>query len=272
MTTAPPAPLRKRLYEIIFEADTPAGRAFDIALIIVILASVAVVMADSVGSVRATHGKLLLALEWGFTLLFTAEYLLRLWVVQRPLRYARSFFGIVDLLAVLPSYLMLLFAGGRFLLVVRIVRVLRVFRVLKLTRFVGEGAALSAALRASRHKIGIFLVAVLSLVVVIGALMYLIEGPAAGFTSMPRGVYWAIVTLTTVGYGDIAPLTPQGQALAACVMILGYGIIAVPTGIVTVELGNVARAGTPTTQVCPRCLFEGHASDAVFCRRCGAQL
>jgi voltage-gated potassium channel len=229
-------------------------------------------MADSVAGIRARYGPLLQALEWGFTVLFTVEYLLRLWIVRKPLQYARSFFGIIDLLAVLPSYLMLLSPGGRFLLGVRIVRVLRAFRVLKLTRFVGEGDALGAALRASRHKIAVFLVAVLSLVVVIGSLMYLIEGAASGFTSIPTSVYWAIVTLTTVGYGDIAPATPIGQMLASLVMILGYGIIAVPTGIVTVELGNVARGGARKPAPCPGCGAAEHAEDARFCRRCGAAL
>ena len=278
MTTPHPAPLRRRLYQVIFESDTPAGRAFDLTLIITILLSVGVIMADSVGTINARHGDRLHALEWGFTILFTVEYLLRLWIVRHPLQYARSFFGIVDLLAFVPGYLVLLVPGGRFLLGLRIVRVLRVFRVLKLARFVGEGAMLSAALRASRHKIAVFLVAVVSLVVVIGSVMYLVEGPAQGFTSIPTSVYWAIVTLTTVGYGDISPATPVGQLLASVVMIMGYGIIAVPTGIVTVELGNAARAGAAaaaaahTPPTCAACGAGDHVADARFCRRCGASL
>lgn len=278
MTSPRPAPLRRRLYHIIFESDTPAGRAFDLVLIVAILVSVGVIMADSVSRISAAHGALLHALEWGFTILFTVEYLLRLWIVRRPLQYARSFFGIVDLLAFVPAYLVLLVPGGRFLLAVRIVRVLRIFRVLKLARFVGEGAMLSAALRASRHKIAVFLVAVVSLVVVIGSVMYLVEGPARGFTSIPTSVYWAIVTLTTVGYGDISPATPIGQLLASMVMIMGYGIIAVPTGIVTVELGNATRASAAASGAatappgCLACGADEHAADARFCRRCGASL
>ena len=270
MTAPHPDPRRARLYGIVFESETPAGRAFDLALLVAILASVAVVMADSVQSISARFGAALIAIEWVFTVLFTAEYLLRLWIVKRPMLYARSFLGIIDLLAILPAYLMLVLPAGRFLLVVRIIRMLRVFRILKLTRYVGEGAALGAALRASRHKIAVFLLAVLSLVVVIGSLMYVIEGEASGFRSIPVSVYWAIVTLTTVGYGDIAPVTPLGQMLASLVMIMGYGIIAVPTGIVTVELGNIGRERSAAR--CPGCGAGEHASDARFCRVCGVEL
>jgi voltage-gated potassium channel len=275
------SPLRRRLYEIIFETDTPAGRHFDVGLIIAIVASVAVVMLDSVGTIRARHGETLRLIEWGFTLLFTVEYALRLWVSPRPGRYARSFFGLVDLLAILPTYLSVILPGSQFFVVIRVLRVIRVFRVLKLVHFVGEGAMLAAALRASRHKISVFLVAVLCSVVIIGALMFLIEGADAGFTSIPAGVYWAVVTLTTVGYGDIAPQTPVGQMLAGLVMILGYGIIAVPTGIVTVELSREterirARMGGSAVVVepppCPSCGARGHADDALYCRRCGTSL
>jgi voltage-gated potassium channel len=275
------SPLRRRLYEIIFETDTPAGRRFDVGLIIAIVASVVVVMLDSVGTIRALHGETFRLVEWGFTLLFTVEYALRLWVSPRPLRYARSFFGLVDLLAILPTYLSVILPGSQFFVVIRVLRVIRVFRVLKLVHFVGEGAMLAAALRASRHKISVFLVAVLCSVVIIGALMFLIEGADAGFTSIPAGVYWAIVTLTTVGYGDIAPQTPVGQMLAGLVMILGYGIIAVPTGIVTVELGREtervrARLAGSAVVVdpppCPSCGARGHTDDALYCRRCGTSL
>jgi voltage-gated potassium channel len=275
------SPLRRRLYEIIFETDTPAGRRFDVGLIIAIVASVVVVMLDSVGTIRALHGETFRLVEWGFTLLFTVEYALRLWVSPRPLRYARSFFGLVDLLAILPTYLSVILPGSQFFVVIRVLRVIRVFRVLKLVHFVGEGAMLAAALRASRHKISVFLVAVLCSVVIIGALMFLIEGADAGFTSIPAGVYWAIVTLTTVGYGDIAPQTPVGQMLAGLVMILGYGLIAVPTGIVTGELGREtervrARLAGSAVVVdpppCPSCGARGHTDDALYCRRCGTSL
>ena len=262
--------LRTRVYETIYEADTPAGRFFDLALTFAILVSVAVVMADSVASLHAAYGHWFAAAEWFFTIVFTIEYALRLWTAHRPLVYARSTLGLIDLFAVLPAYLSLFFPGGQFLVVVRILRVVRVFRVLKLAQFVGEGNALAAALRSSRHKISIFLVVVASSVVVVGSLMYLIEGPRHGFTSIPTSIYWAIVTLTTVGYGDLAPATTVGKFFAALVMILGYGIIAVPTGIVSAEL--VRSHHTVTTQVCRQCLAGDHALDARFCRRCGHSL
>lgn len=262
---------RARLHEVIFEADTPAGKAFDVTLIVAIITSVLVVVLESVQSVRVAHGPLLRHVEWGFTALFTVEYVLRLLAVARPLHYARSFFGVVDLLAILPTYLDLLLPGGRVLVVVRSLRILRVFRIFKLAEYVGQARVLRDALRASRYKITVFLVTVLSAVLIIGSLLYLVEGPASGFTSIPTSVYWAVVTLTTVGYGDIAPQTPFGQALAAGAMILGYGIIAVPTGIVTVELANAARAQI-STQACPVCGAEGHDVDARFCKRCGAPL
>lgn len=263
--------VRERAAEIIFGQETPAGKAFDVLLIVAILASVAVVMLESVQPIDAEHRHLLRNVEWGFTILFTVEYALRLWSAPRRLQYAASAFGIVDLVAILPTWLAALFPGAQALLSVRAVRVLRVFRVLKLGKYVSEGAHLSRALRQSRVKITVFLVAVITLVVIVGSLMYVIEGPANGFTSIPIGVYWAIVTLTTVGYGDITPLTPVGKSLAALVMILGYGIIAVPTGIVTVELGNIAREGVPSP-ACPRCGLARHEGDASFCRRCGASL
>jgi voltage-gated potassium channel len=265
------SPWRARAFEVIFEADTPWGKAFDVALIAAILLSVAVVMVDSVESVADAHRAVLRRAEWVFTLLFSVEYGLRLASVRRPSRYALSFFGIVDLLAVLPTYLSLLFPGGQYLIVIRILRVLRVFRVLKLAQYVGEARILGEALRASRYKITVFLFTVLTVVVIVGSLLFLIEGPEAGFTSIPRAMYWAIVTLTTVGYGDIAPLTPVGQTLAALVMILGYGIIAVPTGIVTVEMAHQRRKAA-TLRTCPRCGVSGHSQDARFCRRCGEDL
>lgn len=262
---------RDILFEVIFEADTPVGRWFDIVLIVAILLSVATVMLDSVGSIRARHGRWLYAVEWFFTILFTIEYFLRLLCVGRPVRYAVSFFGIVDLLAIVPTYLSVAVYGSRYLAVVRVLRVLRVFRVLKLGHHTKEASVLKKALYASRRKILVFLAVVLTLVVVIGALMYVVEGAQNGFTSIPAGVYWAIVTLTTVGYGDISPQTSLGQFLAALVMILGYSIIAVPTGIVTVELSQAGSAAS-NTQACPRCSAEGHDSDARHCKFCGASL
>lgn len=261
---------RETLHEIIFEADTPAGKAFDVALLLAIIASVVVVMLDSVDSITETYGRILYAAEWGFTVFFTIEYGLRLGCVKRPGRYAASFFGVVDLLAILPTYVSLLVPGSQAMIVIRALRLLRIFRVLKLARYVGESAVLMAALRASRPKITVFLLSVATIVLVIGSAMYLIEGrvEGSGFTSIPQGVYWAIVTMTTVGYGDIAPQTTLGKALASCVMILGYGIIAIPTGIVTAELTS-RRNGGVSTQACPGCGTSDHAANARFCKHCG---
>ena len=259
------------MFEIIFEADTPAGKWFDIALIAVIVLSIVTVMLDSVAAVRGRYGPWLYAVEWFFTILFTVEYVLRLLCVGRPARYAVSFFGIVDFLAIAPTYVSLFIFGSRYLAVVRVLRVLRVFRVLKLGHHTQEAGVLKKALYASRRKILVFLSVVLTLVVIIGALMYIIEGADNGFTSIPAGVYWAVVTLTTVGYGDISPQTPLGQFLAMIVMVLGYSIIAVPTGIVTVELAQ-AGSDKPNTQACPSCSAEGHDADAGYCKFCGAKL
>jgi voltage-gated potassium channel len=264
-------PWRERLHEIIFEAETPAGKAFDVALLVCIVASVATVLLESVASIRAQYGTLLRALEWGFTILFTVEYVLRLVCVRRPLRYALSFFGLVDLLAIVPTYLSVFVAGAQSLIVIRALRLLRIFRVLKLAHFVGEARMLRAALQASMRKIIVFLGTVVTIVLIVGSLMYLVEGEASGFTSIPQSMYWAIVTLTTVGYGDIAPQTVVGKLLASVVMILGYGIIAVPTGIVTVELAHARRAPI-TTEACRDCGKGGHDSDADFCKFCGARL
>ena len=265
---------RDVVFEVIFEADTAAGKWFDIVLILCIVLSVAVVMLDSVGSVNAEYGRLLKGAEWFFTILFTIEYVLRLLCVRVPVRYAVSFFGIVDLLAILPTYISLLVRAGRYLAVVRVVRVLRVlriFRVLNMGQHAREAVLLKQALYASRRKIEVFLLAVLTLVVIIGSLMYVIEGGENGFTSIPRSVYWAVVTLTTVGYGDISPTTAIGQFLAALVMVLGYSIIVVPTGLVTVEISKVSgdRSGS---QACPNCAAEGHDRDAEYCRACGSKL
>jgi voltage-gated potassium channel len=265
------APWRRRLHTIIFESDTPGGKTFDILLLISILASVIVVMLDSVSSLRVQYAQQFLVLEWSFTILFTLEYVLRLLCVRRPLAYAGSFFGIVDLLAILPTYLSLLVAGTQYLLVVRVLRLLRIFRILKLAEYLNEGQTLRLALLASRRKISVFLLTVVTIVVVVGALMYVIEGEERGFTSIPISIYWAVVTLTTVGYGDIAPQTPLGKAVAVVVMLLGYGILAVPTGIVTAELTRRTPA-TVSTQVCPSCGLANHDADASYCKRCGHSL
>jgi len=269
--TSSQTPWRETLHEIIFEAETPAGKAFDVGLLLAIILSVLAVLLDSVPELHTKYGFQFLIVEWFFTGLFTIEYMLRLICVRRPLRYASSFFGVVDFLAIVPTYLSVLIPGAQSLLVIRALRLLRVFRVLKLAHFVGEARILRAALHASARKIIVFLGTVLTLVLIIGALMYLIEGERYGFTSIPESIYWAIVTMTTVGYGDIAPATLLGRVLASAVMITGYGIIAVPTGIVTVELARVPRRPV-STRSCPSCTAEGHDGDAVFCKYCGARL
>ena len=265
------SPLRERLHEIIFEADTRAGTVFDVGLMIAILASVVAVLLESVGQIARDYGSWLRAAEWIFTALFTVEYGLRLYCVRNPIRYARSFFGIVDLMAVLPTYLSLLVPGAQSLLVVRVLRLLRVFRVLKLVHFLSEASVLGRALRASLPKVTVFLGSVLCTVVIIGTAMHLIEGGRPGFGDIPESMYWAVVTLTTVGYGDVVPLTTVGRALASCLMILGYAIIAVPTGIVSAELVSLSPRKVGT-QACPECMAEGHDPDAVHCKRCGAKL
>ena len=262
---------RKRIQTVVFGTDTPAGRAFDIVLLIAILLSVIVVMLESVARIREDHGPTLRLIEWIFTFVFTVEYVLRLISSPRPLRYALSFFGAVDLLSVAPTYLSFFFEGAHSLLVIRILRLLRVFRILKLAHYLGEAATLKRALRASRAKITVFLLTVVTVVVVAGAAMYLVEGEANGFTSIPKGMYWAIVTMTTVGYGDLSPRTVLGQTLASLLMIFGYGIIAVPTGIVSVELAHAVRQNA-MRRVCESCRHEGHDSDAWHCKYCGAML
>jgi voltage-gated potassium channel len=271
-TEGPSAGVRARLHEVIFEADTRAGRLFDLALIWLILLSVATVILESIREVREQYTGPLHAIEWLFTLLFTVEYVLRLMSVRRPLRYATSFFGVIDLLAIIPTYLSILVPGSQYLLVIRILRLLRVFRVLKLAEYITEADTLRRALRASRRKISVFLTAVVLLTVIIGTLMYVVEGEEHGFTSIPVSIYWAVVTLTTVGYGDLSPRTPVGQMVASIVMVIGYGIIAVPTGIVSVELAQAARKQIVTTQSCPVCAAEGHDPDARYCKYCGATL
>ncbi len=265
------SPWRKKLQEVIFEAETTSGKTFDIVLIISILLSVTAVMLDSIASIQKLHGDTLYIIEWFFTLLFTVEYFLRLLCIGRPLKYAFSFFGMVDLLSIAPTYLSLLLPGTQYLLVIRILRILRIFRILKLVQYLNESRRLMTALRASRKKITVFLFTVLTLITIFGSLMYMIEGEQAGFTSIPKSIYWTIVTLTTVGYGDISPQTGLGQVLASVVMIMGYGIIAVPTGIVTVEMSQAFKKKV-TTEACPECSAEGHDADALFCKFCGSKL
>ncbi|KAB2841922.1 ion transporter [bacterium] len=261
--------LREKIHTVVFESDTPAGKAFDVALITLILLSVLTVLLESVSSIRERFGTLLYILEWIFTVCFSAEYLLRLYCVQRPLAYARSFFGVVDLLACLPMYLSFFLPGAHSLIVVRSLRLLRIFRVFKLSHYFQEGQVILKALRASRYKIYVFLFSILIIVVISGSLMYFVEGPASGFTNIPVSLYWSVVTMTTVGYGDIAPKTALGQLLASLLMIVGYAIIAVPTGIVTSEF---ARLRPITRNACPACGAEGHEPDALHCKFCGARL
>tara|TARA_Y100000590_G_scaffold433798_1_gene551296 strand:+ start:1384 stop:2214 length:831 start_codon:yes stop_codon:yes gene_type:complete len=262
---------RADLYRIIFGTDTSAGRIFDVILIVVIILSVIAVMLDSMVEIRTEYGVELQALEWLFTVIFTVEYGLRIWCVRLPRVYIFSFFGVIDFLAIIPTYLSVLIPGGQFLSVVRILRVLRIFRVLKLVRYIGEARLLRVALRQSRYKISVFLLTVLTLVVQIGALMYLIEGASGNFSSIPKSIYWAVVTLTTVGYGDVVPQTPLGQTLASIVMILGYAIIAIPTGILGAEL---VRGPVTDTEVrhCPNCKNIERDSSSNFCRLCGEKL
>ena len=262
--------IRDKVHEIIFEADTFWGKTFDVILLIAIVLSVIAVMLESVTEIRMKHGQALFVAEWVFTILFTIEYIARLWSVNKPLKYATSFFGIIDLLSILPAFLALFISGAQAFLIIRSIRLLRVFRVFKLVRFLGEASQLGQALRNSRAKIIVFVGSVFVLVVILGTLMYLIEGGDNGFTSIPKSIYWAVVTLTTVGYGDIAPQTPLGQGLATFIMILGYGIIAVPTGIVSAEMTQT-KVHT-NTKACPHCGAEGHSDKAKYCYSCGDPL
>ena len=264
--------IKERLYEIVFEADTKAGKYFDIILVILILISIICVCLESIPSIHNSYNSILKITEWTITLLFTIEYFLRIIIIRSPVKYIKSFFGIIDLLSVLPTYIGLFIAGAHGLIVIRALRLLRIFRILKLTRYLNESRILLKALKSSRVKIGVFLFAVLTLVIIIGTVMYLIEGEKNGFTSIPKSIYWAIVTLTTVGYGDLTPQTSLGQFISGLVMILGYGIIAVPTGIVSVEISNAYKKDKISTQVCPSCLKEGHESDALYCKYCGSKI
>jgi voltage-gated potassium channel len=268
---------KERLRRIIFEADTPAGKLYDVALILAIALSVVCVMLDSVSSVREELGSILYIVEWLFTALFTVDYIIRLRCVERPAKYALSFFGIVDLLSITPTYLSLFIPGSQYLAAIRFLRVLRTFRVLKLSTYQRESQLLVTALRASARRIAVFMFFVLTLVVVLGSLMYVVEGVyvvdgvETGFTSIPRSIYWAVVTLTTVGYGDISPQTGLGQTIAAAVMILGYSIIVIPTGIIAASVSREELASAEARS-CPSCSSTGHGIDAAFCRCCGATL
>lgn len=263
---------REKIYQVIFETDTPDGKLFDIILLFIILASVIVVMLESVSNLQVRYGTFFYVVEWIFTIFFTIEYILRLYSIYRPKKYATSFFGVIDLLAILPTYIDLFIPGTHTLLVIRALRLLRIFRIFKLASFIKESYVILDALRASRYKITVFISFIMILVTLLGSVMYLVEGGQdSGFTSIPRSIYWAIVTLTTVGYGDISPVTEVGQVIAAAIMILGYSVIAVPTGIVSAEM--VARSGvSSTTRCCHYCGEEGHDDDAKFCKFCGEEL
>ncbi|MER3376786.1 MAG: ion transporter [Allomuricauda sp.] len=267
---------KHKLHEVIYEADTPAGKLFDIVLFVLIILSVILVMLESVDQIDEEHHRVLLTLEWIITIFFSLEYIARIISIKKPWKYIFSFYGVIDFVSTIPLYLSYILAGSQVLLAVRAFRLLRVFRILKLVKFIGEASQLQAALKASRTKIAVFIYVVLILSVILGTLMYLIEGDEAGFTSIPTSIYWTIVTLTTVGYGDIAPQTPLGQFLATVIMILGYGIIAVPTGIVTAEFTRSKKEGENSghtvhvnTQACPNCSAEGHRDNATHCYNCG---
>lgn len=264
---------RSKIHEIIYEADTPIGKWFDIVLFLLIIISVILVMLESVKEVDVEYHKVLLILEWIITIFFTVEYIARVISIKKPFKYIFSFYGIIDFISTIPLYISYIFAGSQVLLAVRALRLLRVFRILKLVQFLGEASQLKRALRASRAKIVVFIYVVLILSVIMGTIMYLVESDESGFTSIPRSIYWAIVTLTTVGYGDIAPVTSLGQLIATMVMILGYGIIAVPTGIVTAEFTKQEKSKVDTnTQACPTCSSEGHKDRASHCYNCGSAL
>ncbi|WP_434951203.1 ion transporter [Shewanella sp. HL-SH4] len=265
------SPLKQRLRTIIFGTDTPEGKAFDIALLISIVASILLISLDTIDSLHADYGELFLIGEWIFTIIFTFEYALRLYCSQNRLHYARSFFGIVDLLSILPSYLALIFPGANFALAIRVLRLFRVFRVLKLLRFLADGNLLLKAMLQSSRKVFIFFFSVSLIILVLSVVMYVVEGPNNGFSSIPKSMYWTIVTITTVGYGDITPQTPLGQAIAALTMLIGYSIIAIPTGILTAEISQ-EMVKVRDLRKCSNCGKKGHDNDAQFCNHCGSEL
>lgn len=265
-------PWQKKIHEVIFEADTFAGKAFDLGLLVAIILSIIVVMLESVPSLSKKYHDIFYVIEWVFTGFFTLEYIARIISIRKPTRYIFSFYGIIDLFSIIPTYFSLFITGSESLMVIRAVRLLRIFRILKLARFVKESKQLGDAIKASRHRILVFLLAVLTLSTILGTIMYLVESAEAGFTSIPRSIYWAIITLTTVGYGDIAPITPLGQFIASIVMIMGYAILAVPTGIVTSELIKPHTNAEVTSKSCNNCAAGGHDSNAIFCKICGEKL
>ena len=271
MATQKQTSWKRELHEIIYYADTPNGKLFDLILLITILASIVLVMLESIDSINDSYGTFLNISEWIITGLFTLEYILRIIAIKKPLKYIFSFYGIIDLLSTIPKYLSLIFIGSHHFAALRALRLLRVFRILKLTRYIGASNKLLIALKASRAKIGVFLFFIIILCVILGAIMYMIEGADNGFTSIPKSIYWAVVTMTTVGYGDIAPQTPFGQFIASIIMILGYAIIAIPTGIVSSEISKTDSIDT-NTQSCPNCGIDGHKDGAEFCYSCGTKL
>jgi voltage-gated potassium channel len=265
--------IKTKLYNIIFEADTFAGKLFDLVLLFLIVLSIVIVMLETVKSYGTRYGHIFNFIEWGITVLFSLEYILRIWVSRNAKTYIFSFFGIIDFLSAIPKYISFFIAGSHFLIALRALRLLRIFKILKLSPFIGESQRLMKALKASRHKIFVFLLAVIILTIILGTVMYIIEyGEGSGFDNIPRSVYWAIVTLTTVGYGDIAPVTPLGQFIASLIMILGYGIIAVPTGIVSAEMTKTELKTHTNTEVCPFCHESEHLAGAKYCHRCGNPL
>jgi voltage-gated potassium channel len=268
----PPKSWQAKLHEIIYESEKPEGKAFDVALLSCILISIITVILDSVESLHAKYGDFFYGLEWFFTVIFTIEYILRLICIRKPLKYVFSALGIIDLLAIIPSYLSIIFAGAQSLLVFRALRLLRIFRIFRLVHFLSELRFLSAAVSSSLRKISIFILFVLTIVVILGSVIYLVEGQENGFTSIPQSIYWAIVTITTVGYGDLAPVTPLGKVIASFIMLLGYGIIAVPTGIVTTEMALAVKKREQGNQACPSCGREGHDRDAKYCKYCSGAL
>ncbi|GAO28008.1 ion transporter [Geofilum rubicundum] len=271
-TDQQPLTLREKIYQIIFEADTPAGKRFDIALLVVIVISIALVMLESIPSVKQIYGKELLSAEWLITILFTVEYLLRIFSSPKPAKYIFSFLGIIDLLAIIPTFLSLLAPDAQALVVIRAIRLLRIYRILKLYHFIRASNLLVLALQRSARKILIFMMFIAILVVMLGSIMYVVEGAQNGFYSIPLSIYWAIITLTTVGYGDIVPLTDLGKFIASFIMLLGYSILAIPTGIVTVEMSRTFNESTDKHKTCNNCGEPHHTPEANYCRICGEKL